>query len=132
MFFVSSTDEQDFEDNQSINLSQNIHHTDAQSGFIHDVQSNPLDLNAEIGNTDTIDQLKNWVTDCMERDRSPSPEFMRSQDKSMEDYDEIDHTRLPKQALEDTEQSHQAGRKTFPQGYIPTLEEIKEGKEHKF
>lgn len=131
MCFVSSRDEQDFEDNQSINLSHNIHHTHAQSGFIHDVQSNPLDLNAEISTTETIDQLKNWVTDCMERDRSPSPEFIRSQDKSIEEYDATDH-RLPKQAVEDIEQSHQTVGKTFPQGYIPTLDEIKEGNEHIF
>lgn len=80
---------------------------------------------ADLGNTETIDQLKNWISDCMERDRSPSPDFIKPQEKNIE-IDETDHI----QNVHSNEPVSQTPEgKIYPPGYIPTLDEIKEGKQ---
>lgn len=83
-------------------------------------------MTTDVGNTETIDRLKTWITDCMERNRSPSPDFMRSEVEFIEDN--ADKVEEPIQATHSNEPDKKAnvGRKINP-GYVPTLEEIKEG-----
>ncbi|KAJ8917397.1 hypothetical protein NQ315_002421 [Exocentrus adspersus] len=99
--------------------------------FMDDNQTNPLNLTVETGNSQTIDRLKTWVTDCMEADkerRSPSPEFIDGDNASQvesarndgatercDSYDEVDKI------------STYSLRKAFTRDQIPTLDEIKEG-----
>lgn len=85
-------------------------------------------MNADLGNTETIDQLKSWVTDCMDRDRSPSPDFIRSIE-NLKNENDTDHTQKVKQSFQDNELERSTFvRKPHQQSDIPTLDEIKEGK----
>ncbi|KAG5885477.1 hypothetical protein JTB14_005068 [Gonioctena quinquepunctata] len=97
-----------------------------------DIQNNPLDLTIDSGNSETIDRLKTWVTDCMVtgRERSPSPELMPSNWK-FEVTDAADENTSPVEPLSvfssknDAVQELSSTPKKFVDG-IPTLEEIKE------
>ncbi|XP_018568192.1 general transcription factor 3C polypeptide 1 [Anoplophora glabripennis] len=100
---------------------------------LNDNQNNPLDLTVDDGNSETIDRLKTWLTDCMETEqerRSPSPEFMQFvtadeaesgptntevQTDHHESYDEVDKINMYNV------------KKILTKEQIPTLEEIKEG-----
>lgn len=60
----------------------------------------------------------------MERDRSPSPEFMKPQEKITQE-DETDHVQESQPNKTDNQTPD---GKMYQQGYVPTLDEIKEGK----
>lgn len=123
-FSFSSRDEEDSVDTRPSILSQNIDQVDSE--IIEEVQNNLLDLTTDVGNTETIDRLKNWITDCMERQRSPSPDFTKYGEELTE-LDETDH-QLRSHLLDENEPDNQSNvRKLYQQGHIPTLDEIKKG-----
>lgn len=100
------------------------------------VQTNPLDLTLEAGNSETINRLKTWVTDCMEAERerrSPSPEFMELEDFNAGEAMEPDARNIEME-VEDSQGYDEVDkismynvRKILTREQIPTLEEIKEG-----
>lgn len=116
----------DFVDSSTSISSQKNDNLDSRSGS--DLQVSPLDLTADVGNNETIDLLKNWVTDCMERERSPSPEFIKTHEEITENEAEsLQKAQQPLNSSQiDTKQTNIG--KMFQQGYIPTLDEIKEGR----
>lgn len=123
----TSKDEADLVDANFTKVSENTDHSNVDLTKYH--QNDPLDSNADIGNTETIDQLKSWVTDCMERNRSPSPDFIiKSCEKITDDKETCAIQPEPQFAQTNESDKQTVTKKVYQQNYIPTLDEIKEGK----
>lgn len=100
------------------------------------IQTNPLDLTVEATNSETINRLKTWVTDCMEAERerrSPSPEFMELGEFDSEEVAKLDATNTEAE-MEESQGYDEVDRvsmynvkKVLTKEQMPTLEEIKEG-----
>ncbi|KAJ8939733.1 hypothetical protein NQ314_011019 [Rhamnusium bicolor] len=101
--------------------------------------NSPLDLNVDVGNSETINRLKTWVTDCMETKRerrSPSPEFINLEEEYS--YQGVASASCGLKITEVVPENENCDaqvekinkttvKKPHNKEQVPTLEEIKEG-----